>query len=70
MTSGVPEGSTLGPVLFSIFIHNMDGEIEGTLKKFADGTKLIYAVDTQALSNLLELKNVPAPGRGVELDGP
>jgi len=47
VSSGIPQGSVLGPVLFALYINDLPTKVHGTAKLFADDTKLYTQSDLQ-----------------------
>ena len=59
VTSGVPQGSVLGPVLFTLFVNDISSMVSSPTFMFADDTKIFRCVrssdDHSALQNDLNL---------------
>ena len=55
VTSGIPQGSVLGPILFTIFINDMPDAVDSFMKLFADDSKLFRAIES--LDDIITIQN-------------
>jgi retron-type reverse transcriptase len=53
VTSGVPQGSVLGPILFLIFINDLPSKLLNECRLYADDNKIISQIASEEDSKIL-----------------
>ena len=54
VSSGIPQGSVLGPILFQIYVNDLPEELLSPSQLFADNTKLYRVIKSEEDNNLLQ----------------
>ena len=54
VTSGVPQGSVLGPVLFLLYINGIDGNIKSSIGLFADDSIIYRKISSKTDHEILQ----------------
>ena len=47
---GVPQGFTLGPLLFLVYVNDLSRNLKSTVKRFADDVSLVSVVEDPIVS--------------------
>jgi hypothetical protein len=64
VVSGVPQGSVLGPVLFLIYINDLEDGVKKWILKFADDTKLFAGISNESDAEELQRDLSSGPWNG------
>ena len=54
VTSGIPQGSVLGPILFVLYINDLPKCVENDIRLFADDTKIFTRSDLPGATDSLQ----------------
>ena len=54
VTSGIPQGSVLGPILFVMYINDLPSCVQSSIRLFADDTKVFTRSDIQGATEMLQ----------------
>jgi hypothetical protein len=54
VTSGVPQGSVLGPVLFLLYINDINNNIQSPIRLFADDSIIYRIIKSETDNNILQ----------------
>ena len=61
VSSGVPQGTVLGPLLFLVYINNMPQEVLSQIALFADDAYLFRLIKSAADAEIANRQQQPCP---------